>query len=197
MMRTHRDTETPRTVHPDGFARCLYASVCRIVTSLAVWLVVAGVAGWTSSVTAQQLLDRVVARVGNTAITQTDVDAAVAFGVVQGGQSADGRTPVQQMIDRRLMLNEVARLPPSEPDEAAVAGAAARMRSSAGPNVAGVMKRTGVDEGRLLEMARETLRIQAYMAQRFGAGDRASQQVARWLDDLRARGNVTEVSSRP
>ena len=59
------------------------------------------------------------------------------------------------------------------------------------------MKRTGVDEGRLLEMARETLRIQAYMTQRFGSGDRAVQQSARWLEDLRARGNVTEISPRP
>ena len=162
--------------------------------AIAVWLVAAA---WTSSVIAQQLLDRVVARVGTTAVTQTDVDAAVAFGVVQRGQSADGRTPVQQLIDRRLMLNEVARFPPPEPDEAAVAGAAARMRSSAGPDANAIMKRTGVDEGRLLEMARETLRIQAYMTQRFGSGDRAAQQSARWLEDLRARGNVTEISPRP
>ena len=38
--------------------------------------------GWLSVVEAQQLLDRVVARIGTTAITQTDVDAALAFGIV-------------------------------------------------------------------------------------------------------------------
>lgn len=194
MTTTHRHTEAPIDTDSKSDSQCLGVSVGRVLSGLALWLVVLLSAEWTTIGTAQQLLDRVVARVGNTAITQTDVDAAVAFGVVQGGGV---RTPVQQMIDRRLMLNEVARFPPPEPDEAAVAGAAARMRSAAGPNGDAIMKRTGVDEGRLLEMARETLRIQAYMTQRFGSGDRAVQQSARWLEDLRARGNVTEISPRP
>lgn len=141
--------------------------------------------------TAQQLLDRVVARVGTSAITQTDVDAAVAFGVVD--KAGD---PLKQMIDRRLMLAEVVRFPPPEPSEMAVNELVATMKATAGAQAAPVMKRTGVDEKRLSEFARETLRIRAYIAQRFPNGPRADQQRAQWLDGLRARGDVSEFTSR-
>lgn len=143
---------------------------------------------------AQQLLDRVVARVGTVAITQTDVDAAVAFGIVEP-KTADGRDPVKQMIDRRLILGEVSRFPPPEPTEDAVNGQLAKMKAAAGDQAAPVMKRTGVDEKRLSEFARETLRIQAYLSQRFGSGPRAEQQRTQWLEGLRARGDVTEFTT--
>jgi hypothetical protein len=139
---------------------------------------------------AQQQLDRVVARIGTSALTQTDVDAAVAFGVVDR-QAGD---PVKQMIERRLIIAEVNRFPPPEPGESAVNGLVAKMMTTAGAQAAAVMKRTGVDEKRLAEFARETLRIQAYVAQRFGSGPRADQQRASWLTGLRARGDVTEFT---
>lgn len=146
---------------------------------------------------AQQLLDHVVARVGTSAITQTDVDAAVAFGIVVQ-KDAEGRDPVQQLIDRRLILAEVARFPPPEPAEAEVTALMATMRTTAGAGVAALMTRTGVDDRRLAELARDTLRIRSYIQQRFGnGGARADQQRTRWLTDLRARGDVTEISPRP
>jgi hypothetical protein len=140
---------------------------------------------------AQQLLDRVVARVGATPITQTDVDAAVAFGVIdrQAGE------PVKQMIDRRLILVEVNRFPPPEPDFRVVQDLMVKMKATAGPEVNAVMKRTGVDDKRLSELARETLRIRSYLLQRFGNSARSDDQMARWLSDLRARGNVAEVAT--
>jgi hypothetical protein len=147
----------------------------------------------TGAARAQQVLDRVVARVGTTAITETDVDAAVAFGLIDR-QAGD---LVTQMIDRRLILAEVTRFPPPEPDDAAVAERVAAMKTSAGAELNAVMKRTGVDEKRMTELARETLRIQSYLLQRFGTSERAEQQRTRWLTDLRARGDVTEVSRRP
>jgi hypothetical protein len=140
--------------------------------------------------TAQQLLDRVVARVGTSAITQTDVDAALAMGVID--RTGD---PVKQMIDRRLMLAEVVRFPPPEPTETAVNELVATMKAAAGAQLTQVMKRTGVDEKRLVEIARDTLRIQAYVAQRFG-GPRSDQQRAQWLESLRTRGDVTEFTLR-
>jgi hypothetical protein len=150
--------------------------------------------GWLSFASAQQLLDHVVARVGTTAITQTDVDAALAFGVVEP-KAPDGRDPVRQMIDRKLMLAEVARFRPPEPAAEAIAELVAKMKTTAGAQTAGVMKRTGVDEKRLTELARETLRLQSYIQQRFGASARSEQQMERWINDLRARGDVAEVSS--
>jgi hypothetical protein len=138
---------------------------------------------------AQQLLDRVVARVGTAAITQTDVEAAVAFGVVDP-KAGD---PVKLMIDRRLMLAEVNRFPPPEPDMRAVQALMVNMKVTAGPDVNAVMKRTGVDDNRLSELARETLRIQSYVLQRFGNSPRSEEQRTRWLNDLRVRGDVAEV----
>ena len=139
---------------------------------------------------AQQQLDRVVARIGTAALTQTDVDAALAFGVIER-QAGD---PVKQMIERRLIIAEVNRFPPPEPGEIAITELVAAMKATAGAQAAAVMTRTGVDEKRLAEFARETLRIQAYVAQRFGSGPRSDQQRAQWLDGLRARGDVTEFT---
>lgn len=141
---------------------------------------------------AQQLLDRVVARVGTTAITQTDVEAALAFGVLDP-KAGD---PVKLMIDRRLMLAEVNRFPPPEPDMRAIQALMTTMKATAGPDVSVVMKRTGVDDKRLSELARETLRLQSYVQQRFGNSARSAEQMARWLNDLRARGDITEVPTQ-
>ena len=145
-------------------------------------------------VAAQQLLDRVVARVGTSPIMQTDVDAAVAFGVIDP-KAGD---PVKQMIERRLVIAEVNRFPPPEPTEMAINELVAKMKATAGAQTAAVIKRTGADEKRLAEFARETLRIERYIAQRFGNGPRADQQRASWLEGLHTRGDVTEVvTSRP
>ena len=150
-------------------------------------------AGFAVNASAQQLLDRVVARVGTAAITQTDVEAAVAFGLVDP-KAGD---PVKLMIDRRLMLAEVNRIPPPEPDFRAVQALMVTMKTTAGPDVNAVMKRTGVDDNRLSELARETLRIQSYVQQRFPASPRSEEQRARWLNDLRVRADVAEVPRAP
>jgi hypothetical protein len=136
----------------------------------------------------QQLLDRVVARVGQAAIMQSDVDAALAFGIVD--KAGD---PVTQMIDRKLMLNEVNRFPPPDPDMRVVQDLMVRMKAAAGADVNSVMKKTGVDDKRLSELARETLRLQSYIQQRFGSSSRSEQQLERWMTDLRARGDVVVI----
>jgi hypothetical protein len=130
-------------------------------------------------VTAQQLLDRVVARVGGVVITQSDVEAAVGLGVVrpQGGDRlADG---TRQLIDRRLLLTEVARFPPAEPADVAVDRLVTEMKAHAGSGFEALRQRTGVDDQRIRQMARDTLRIQAYVDQRFGTTAQVSQQEAR------------------
>lgn len=185
-MQRHHEFATEARRHGD-----LVVTPCfRVSVARGWWCVVVIATAWTSLAIAQQLLDRVVARVGTSAITQTDVDAAVAFGAID--RTGD---PVKQMIDRRLILAEVVRVPPPEPTETAVNELVASMKATAGAELALVMKRTGVDEKRLVEFARETLRIQAYLAQRFG-GPRSDQQRAQWLDTLRTRGDVTEFTPR-
>ena len=194
MMTAHRDTETPRK-SADFAAQYLGASVCRGTRSY--WLFIfaalsASVLFVTFAVdiaAQQQILDRVVARIGSTALTQTDVEAAVEFGIVDP-KAGD---PLKQMIDRKLMLAEVNRFPPPDPDMRVVQDLMVRMKAAAGADVNSVMRRTGVDDKRLSELARETLRLQSYIQQRFGNSTRSEQQLERWITDLRARGDVSVI----
>jgi len=119
--------------------------------------------------TAQQLLDRVLVRVGEREVTMTDVQAAVGLGLVEIGPGEDPSVAgLEGMIDRRLVLAEVARFPPPDPAAADVAAEVSAMRARAGDRLGALMARTGLDERRLREMARDTLRIRGYIAQRFG-----------------------------
>ena len=127
---------------------------------------------WVSSLAAQQLLDRLVARVNGVPITLTDVNAAMALGIVATPESA----AIEQLIDRQLVLNEVARFVPPEPPAAAVAVEAGSLMTRAGARLPEVMAATGIDETRIREIARENLRIQAYLNQRFGANVQLTEE---------------------
>ncbi|HYS26576.1 MAG TPA: hypothetical protein VEP46_13260, partial [Vicinamibacterales bacterium] len=75
-----------------------------------------------SPASAQQLLDRVLARIDGAPLTLTDVQAAIGLGVVQVPPGADAMAAgTQLMIDRQLELTEVQRFPPPEPDATPVA----------------------------------------------------------------------------
>ena len=142
---------------------------------------------------AQQLLDRILARVGGHEITQTDVQAARGFGVVAGPTDD---VALEQMIDRRLLLVEVGRFPPPEPSEAAVAVELAREKMTAGAELQLLMESTGTDEARLRETARDTLRIEGYIDQRFGSSmqvtdDEAAGYYGEHPEQFRQNGVVT------
>ena len=127
---------------------------------------------------AQQLLDRVLARIGTEAITQTDVQALVEFGLI------DARLPtepaaIRQAIERQLELKEVARFPPPEPAPAAVDQQYASMTARVGARLDEVMRLTGLDEQRVRALARDTLRIRQYLDQRFGITTQVSEEEAR------------------
>ncbi|MBF8300493.1 MAG: hypothetical protein HW394_863 [Acidobacteria bacterium] len=128
---------------------------------------------WLSPLSGQQLLDRIVARVNGQVVTLTDVKAAVALGVVEvpagtGDTSAD-TFAIERLIERQLVLAEVARFAPPEPAAADVARETAALTARAGSRLAGVMASTGIDEAGIRDIARDTLRIRAYLDQRFGA----------------------------
>jgi len=135
----------------------------RVRVAVVACLLVAGGA------TAQQLLDRVLARVGTSEVTMTDVQAAVGLGLVELAPGEDPSVAgLERMIDRRLVLAEVARFPPPDPQAADVAAEVAAMRARAGDRLGALMARAGLDDRRLREMARDALRIQGYIGQRFG-----------------------------
>ena len=127
---------------------------------------------WLWPVAAQQLLDRIVARVNGVAITLTDVKAAIALGIADAPEAA----AVQQLIDRQLVLSEVARFLPPEPPPSAVAIEAGALTTRAGAQLPEVVASTGVDEARIRELARENLRIQSYLNQRFGVNVQLTEE---------------------
>ena len=118
---------------------------------------------------AQQLLDRVVARVNGQVVTLTDVKAAVALGVVEVPAGAGDTSAIERLIDRQLVLAEVARFAPPEPAAADVARETAALTARVDSRLAAVMESTGIDEARIRDIARDNLRILAYLDQRFGA----------------------------
>jgi hypothetical protein len=125
---------------------------------------------------AQQLLDRIVARVDNYPITLTDVKAAVALGVGNVPRGAPETAAVELLVDRQLMLAEVERFAPPEPSAADIAREVEAMTAGAGGRLAAVTEETGVDEARIRELARESLRIEGYLNQRFGTTTLLSEE---------------------
>jgi hypothetical protein len=134
----------------------------RALVALAVGFLLPAVAG------AQGVLDRVVARVGDESIFETDVKAAIGLGIVELGADPDPEAAaIDTLIDRRLMLREILRGTPSEPDPAAVDEEVRRMKSYAATTLPSVMAAAGIDEQLLRRLARDTLRIQLYLDTRF------------------------------
>ncbi|HEY1306892.1 MAG TPA: hypothetical protein VGF24_25235 [Vicinamibacterales bacterium] len=120
-------------------------------------------------------------------MTETDVMAAVGLGLVDA-QSANNPDALKQVIDRQLMLVEIARFPPPEPPPDAVDKQLEMMKMHAGDGLMGLLHETGLDEMRLRNLARDTLRIQAYVAQRFGTSRQVtSDEVRRYYDDHQAQ----------
>ena len=125
---------------------------------------------WLTPASGQLLLDRVAARVNGAVITLTDVRAALALGIVEAPDGPDRESvATDQLINRQLVLAEVARFVPPEPTATAVANETAALAAKAGAGLAALMTATGIDEEGIRDIARDNLRIQSYLNQRFGA----------------------------
>lgn len=117
---------------------------------------------------AQTRLDRVVARVGTESLFETDVKAALGLGIVEPLGTLDPEAAaLEELIDRQLMLTEILRGVPPEPDAAAVDAEVQRMRNFAAGTLKAVMTANGIDDVFLRRAARDTLRIQLYLDTRF------------------------------
>ncbi len=114
----------------------------------------------------QTLLDRVVARVNGSVILLSDVRAAVTFGLVEG--PADSELAVEEVVQRTLLVEEVNRFPPPEPAAEAVDAELDRLRVRAGTSLEDVERGTGLSADNIRQLARDRLRIQGYIDQRFG-----------------------------
>jgi len=129
-------------------------------------LVLGLVAAVAGPLAGQTLLDRVVARVNGSVILLSDVRAAAAVGLIEA--APDSPDAVEQMVQRTLLVEEVNRFPPPEPTGEAVDGELARLRERAGGSLDDVERTTGIQADHVRLLARDRLRIQGYIDQRFG-----------------------------
>ena len=115
------------------------------------------------------LIDRLVAIVGEQALTWRDVEAARLLGsVATGGTPAEG---VERLVTRELMHIEVERLSVADPIPAAVDERLERARQRAGGPAMFVLalEALGLTEQQAREWVADDLRIDVYVDQRFTA----------------------------
>ena len=129
-------------------------------------VVLAVAAGFSGAPAAQTLIDRVAARVNGTVILFSDVRASALFGLIEGPPESE--VAVEQMVQRALLVEEVNRFPPPEPAAEAVDAEVERLRVRAGGSLEDVERRTGLAAINVRLIARDRLRIQSYIDQRFG-----------------------------
>ena len=132
-----------------------------------------------------EVIDRVLAVVNGHLITLSDVRRVVELGLVTGGRSDDpGEAVLSQLIDRRLVLEEVERYAPPEPDPTTIAASVAVIQRQAGGQ-AGLDARLpalGVDQSWLEQWVRDDFRIHAYVEQRFaGAMEATDEEIENYV----------------
>lgn len=150
---------------------------------------------------ASQTIDRLAAVVAGHPITLSDVNAALQFHLVDVPQDAPDRTDaaLQKLIDRTLMLTEVERFQPPEPDPSEIAKRVDALRQQAGSDAAFTreLEVVGMTLDQLRRFVRDDLRIATYLNQRFGDAPQRAQSVAAWVGELRRRNEVTVLLHGP
>jgi parvulin-like peptidyl-prolyl isomerase len=135
-------------------------------------------------VRAQQVLDRVLAVVAGNVITLSDARAAMALGLVEPAPSGDAvASALQKLIDRRLVLEEAARMASAEVDAAQVDARVAQVvaRFGSREEYLAAVGRLGLDEDAVRGLARDVLIATEHLDRRFAVVSPASE------DELRAR----------
>ncbi|MEZ5290716.1 MAG: hypothetical protein R2745_06515 [Vicinamibacterales bacterium] len=154
------------------------------------WIVAAAVLAAPASSVAQVppsgsgevLLERTLAIVGGAVITQSDVDLARALDLAPPA-TGPSEPWLDRLIDRMLMLHEVARFAPPEPSPEAVEAALAPVRARGGAALGELLKAAGASPARLEAWVRDDLRIAAYLNQRFASpGAPGEADVDAYLD---------------
>ena len=160
-------------------------------------LIAAAVVALMGVITAAETIDRVLAVVAGQVILLSDVTAARDLGLQTADGAADPvRAVLVKLIDRELVLAEVDRYAPPEPDAAAVDRGvdALRARFPSRQAFDATLEKSGIDENHVRETVRQDLRVAAYLEQRFAtAGDRRTQLVTDWMSGLRRRGDVIDL----
>jgi len=147
-----------------------------------------------------ETIDRVLAVVAGQLIMMSDVVAVRDLGIVPPAAGGDPVGSVlTKLVDRELMLVEVDRYAPPEPEDAEIDRevAAVRSRFPSEKAFGDVLARSGFDAAHVREIVRQNLRLRAYLDQRFTApdGDERRRQtlIDDWIVGLRRRTPVINL----
>jgi hypothetical protein len=120
------------------------------------------------SVAQDQIIDRVLATVDGHVITLSDVRAVRALGLVRVPEGNTSPRPIlDALVDRVLVLEEVERYQPAEPDAAAIDRGVAEIRSTHAASYETALVNSGLDASFVRQWVRNSLRIEGYLGQRF------------------------------
>ena len=137
-----------------------------------------------------EIIDRILATVGGTVILQSDTAAAVRLGLVQvpGGHPDPLQFTLDRLIERRLMLLEVDRYGPPEPDRLEIDTRMAELdKRFEGRQLDEILREVGLSVGQLRVHVRNELRLDAYLRQRFAATFQATEdEILRYYQDHQA-----------
>jgi hypothetical protein len=125
-----------------------------------------------------EVIDRILAVVDGALITQSDAAAAIRLRLVAG--PADPLAAVvDRLIERRLLLREVDRYAPPDPQEAEVDRAVIEIRDRTGTpaQFEAILLQTGFSLDQLRRYVRDDLRIEAYLQQRFGTVQPTEEEI--------------------
>ena len=145
-----------------------------------------------------ELVERTMAIVAGTAITLSDVRTAIALGFVDV-EGDDLSAATERLVQRALMLREVERYAPQEPDAAKVDDSVRQLRDRLGESaLATILASGGFSDLKLRTWIRDDVRIAAYLDQRFASDgpERRQGLVEDWVADLRRRTPVVELWKR-
>lgn len=174
------------------------ATVLRTDVAAALWFLLSGpaLAQVGSGAGSGEVIDRALAVVAGEVITLSDVSAARDLGLVVPSPDGDPiRQVLSALIDRALILAEVARYAPAEPSDAALDRdtAAVRARFPTAHAFETVLARTGLAEAHVRAVLRRNLLIQAYLDERFATAADRDALVRDWVAGLRRRADVVDL----
>jgi hypothetical protein len=151
-----------------------------------------------SSAGRAEIIDRIMAVVGGHTIMLSDVHAALQFHLVEppAGTADPLAFTLDRLIERTLMLYEVDRFQPPEPDPVMMTIRIDDLERRAGSTAAfdKALSVTGTTREELRRHIRDDLRITTYLNQRFGATTATADRraaIATWVAELRRRADVT------
>jgi hypothetical protein len=139
---------------------------------------------------AQQVIDRVLVRFGGDIVTSLDVRQARLLKLIQP-EPADDQAYVDALVNRRLILADLKRNPPPDPAADAIEAKYREWSARVGPVAPAEMEHrladAGMSEAELRGWLRDDLRIQTYLADRFGA---RQADLGAWIATLRQRAGL-------